>query len=240
MHRVQLPQRSAGGASAARSEGVSSSVVNTAPKKKPRPHLLIQHQRVFPNPPDPRMLRKNALLQRPGVGIRQRFERLFESLAQLRHQRIQSAPQHIVIVVAPRISRNPSARLAVAPSRESAPAAPSPSLIKLNRPRQRAVVVHPANNHAPRTRQNTRRIAPPRIARDISSRPHNPRRTTPPREQAPEISPPARLRTNQTQAPAARSAIHAVSAAVLISFQLWQQATPARSFESDQKFKRRK
>ncbi len=52
----------------------SAPVSSTPRQKKPRPHLLIQHQRVFTYPPESGVVRKNAFLQRPGIRISQRLE----------------------------------------------------------------------------------------------------------------------------------------------------------------------
>ena len=78
-------------------------------EKHPRSELRVDHARVLADPPDARVLRVDALLNRTGVDIRARLERLRPRFAHPRDERVEPRADDGVIVVAPGVARDPRA-----------------------------------------------------------------------------------------------------------------------------------
>src|SRR2546430_13951340 len=80
-------------------------------EKEVRAVRLIEQQRILPQPPQARVLRRYTLLDGPGVHIGARLKWLREPLSQPHSQRLQPLQKHIMIVVSPSVARNPTSRL---------------------------------------------------------------------------------------------------------------------------------
>src|SRR5450432_1603552 len=81
-------------------------------KKEKRTELWVNEIRVLPEPAEPRASRKIALEQRSGVDVRASAHLASDLVADPTLQLAQLRVEHVVVVVAPRIARHRSRRLA--------------------------------------------------------------------------------------------------------------------------------
>ena len=80
-------------------------------QEKERAELRVDEIRVFPEPPKPRTPREVALEQRPGIDVRAPAHLAPEHLADPPMQLAQLRVEHIMVVVAARVSRHRPRRL---------------------------------------------------------------------------------------------------------------------------------
>src|SRR5262245_14078671 len=84
--------------------GIEWQTADDLGEEHPGTQLGVNHAAVLADPPDARVLCIDALLDRTGVDVRTRLERLAMYFVHPGHEGVEPGREHVVVVVAPRVA----------------------------------------------------------------------------------------------------------------------------------------